>query len=86
MDMTDKQWQAIEPLIPHPSQRVDRRGRPRRGDRQVLDAILWVVRIGSPWKDLPNRYPPYQTCHRRFLEWKRSGVLDRILHQLAQNP
>lgn len=86
MDMTDEQWQMVEPLIPHPSQCVGGRGRPRRGDRQVLNAILWILRTGSLWKDLPNQYPPYQTCHRRFLEWKQSGVLASILYQLAQNP
>lgn len=86
MDLTDSQWQMIEPLLPHPPRRADGRGRPRRDDRQVLNAILWVLRTGAPWKDLPREYPPYQTCHRRFLEWKRSGVLGRILHNLAQNP
>jgi hypothetical protein len=51
----------------------------------VLNGILWVLRAGAPWADLPGRYPPYQTCHRRFQKWEREGVLDRILHALAKH-
>lgn len=86
LDLTDSQWQMVAPLLPCPPCRADGRGRPRRDDRQVLNAILWVLRTGAPWKGLPNQYPPYQTCHRRFLQWKRAGVMDAILHTLAQNP
>ncbi len=85
MDMTDAQWAIIEPLIRKPRRRKDRRGRPWREPRQVLGGILWVLRSGAPWKDLPERYPPYQTCHRRFQGWCRDGTLKRVLHALAQD-
>lgn len=62
-----------------------RGGRPWRDPRDVLHGILWVLRIGAPWADLPGRYPPYQTCHRRFQKWEREGVLDRILRSLAEH-
>ncbi|MCB0261962.1 MAG: transposase, partial [Calditrichaeota bacterium] len=45
----------------------------------------WVLRTGAPWKDLPDRYPPYQTCHRRFQEWDSAGVMDTILEALARD-
>lgn len=82
MEMSDEQWQMVEVLIPRPAGK----GRPRHDDRQVLSGILWVLRTGEPWKNLPSRYPPYQTCHRRFQEWKHQGVLNRILETLARNP
>jgi transposase len=66
MDLTDEQWDLLEPLIPQPPRRKDGRGRPWRDPRDVLNGILWILRTGAPWKDLPERYPPYQTCHRRF--------------------
>lgn len=66
MDLTDEQWEVLEPLIPNPPRRADGRGRPWRDSRDVLNGILWVLRTGAPWHDLPERYPPYQTCHRRF--------------------
>ncbi len=85
MDLTDAQWSFIEPLIPSPPHRPDRRGRPWRDPRDVLNGILWILRTGAPWKDLPERYPPYQTCHRRFQQWCRDGTIERVLHGLAQD-
>ncbi len=85
MDLTEEQWRVLEPLLPQPRVRVDRRGRPWRDPRDVLNGILWVLRTGAPWKDLPERYPPYQTCHRRFQSWVRSGVLRKVLLCLSED-
>ena len=79
MDLTDEQWEVLESLIPDPPQREDGRGRPWRNPRDVLNGILWILRTGAPWKDLPKRYPPYQTCHRRFQKWIEEGVLGSVL-------
>ena len=57
MDLKDDQWAVIAPLIPKPEVRADGRGRPWREDRQVLSGILWVLRTGAPWQDVPERYP-----------------------------
>ena len=65
MDLTDEQWLVLGPLLPDPPKRADGRGRPWRDAREVLNGVLWVLRTGAPWRDLPRRYPPYQTCHRR---------------------
>ena len=73
MDLTDAQWTRLAPVVPKPKTRPDGRGRPWRDPRDVLNGILWVLRTGAPWKDLPDRYPPYQTCHRRFQLWARGG-------------
>src|SRR4249920_3709805 len=51
--------------------------------RAVMNGVLWILRTGAPWADLPPRYPPYQTCHRRFQLWQKSGRLDRLLERLA---
>ena len=85
MDLTDEQWQLLEPLIPKPPRRSDGRGRPWRDARDVLNGILWVLRTGAPWKDLPERYPPYQTCHRRFQQWAQDGTVEKILRALAED-
>lgn len=66
---------------------LDRRcgmGRPRKDPRDVLNGVLWVLRTGAQWADLPGRYPPYQTCHRYFQEWCREGTIKKILHTLAE--
>ena len=85
MDLTEEQWEVLEPLVPNPPRREDGRGRPWRDPRDVLNGILWILRTGAPWKDLPERYPPYQTCHRRFQRWIEEGVLGGVLEALAQD-
>jgi transposase len=84
MDLTEAQWQVLKPLLT-PKRRPDGRGRPWRDARAVLNGILWILRTGAPWHDLPDRYPPYQTCHRRFQQWQRDGTLTRLLHTLAED-
>jgi transposase len=82
-DLTDVQWKMMDDLIPEPMRRRDGRGRPWKNRRAVLNGILWVLRTGAPWADVPERYPSYQTCHRRFQRWVRSGVMKGILETLA---
>ena len=80
-DLTDVQWERIRPLVEFGQRRrADNRGRPWRDARQMLNGVLWVLRTGAPWHDLPA-----QTCHRRFQHWQRSGVLDGILWALAED-
>src|SRR5262245_16582604 len=84
-ELTDKQWAILEPLIPTPARREDGRGRPWRENREVLNGILWILRSGARWKDMPERFPPFQTCHRRFQQWVRNGTLRKILETLAED-
>ena len=85
MDLTDAQWELLAPLLPKYRRRKDGRGRPRQDLRAVWNGVLWILRTGAQWADLPDRYPPYQTCHRYFQEWSRDGPLKRILHALAED-
>jgi transposase len=82
-DLSDEQWKVLNRLIPKPKRRSDGRGRPWKNSRSVLNGILWVLRTGAPWADLPEAYPSFQTCHRRFQQWVRSGVMREILEALA---
>jgi len=69
-DLTDEQSKILDPLIPKPRTRSDGRGRPWKSRRSVVNGILWVLRTGAPWADLPDRYPSFQTCHRRHKDLK----------------
>jgi transposase len=85
MELTNEQWKIIEPLLPPSQKKPEGKGRPLRDNREILNGILWILRTGAPWKDLPGRYPPYQTCHRRFQFWVQHGVFDKILITLAKD-
>jgi transposase len=85
-ELTDEQWAILGPLIPKPALRADGRGRPiTHSDRAVLNGILWVLRTGAAWADLPERFPSGSTCFRRFSRWVRQGVLQAILEALARD-
>jgi transposase len=84
MHLNDAQWEVVKPLLREKT-RSDGRGRPWREARAVLDGVLWILRTGARWQDLPGEYPPYQTCHRRFQQWVREGRLERILRTLADD-
>ena len=84
-DLTDSQWAVLNPLIPEPSRRKDGRGPPWKDRRAALNGILWILRAGAPWSDLPDRYPPYQTCHRRFQQWVGSGILMGVMEALTKD-
>ena len=84
-ELTDEQWAVIEPLIPEPPRRDDGRGRPWKDTREVMNGVLWILRSGARWQDLPERFPPYQTYHRRFQQWPRDGTLRVVLEALAED-
>ncbi len=74
-ELTDKVWAQIAPLLP----KNGRRGGRWRNHREVVNGILWKLRIGAPWRDLPERYGPWQTCYDRFVRWRRDGTWDHLL-------
>src|SRR5579862_920660 len=84
MDISDDQWEVLKPVLEEP-RRPYGRGRQWKNARQVLNGVLWILRTGAPWEDLPDRYPPYQTCHRRFQRWQEDGRLELILCVLAED-
>ncbi|ACE84721.1 IS5 family transposase, orfA [Cellvibrio japonicus Ueda107] len=82
MELTQQQWEMVKPYLPQHDVIQQGKGRPRVDSRHILEGILWVLRTGAPWKDMPSRYPSYQTCHRRYQEWVENGVLENILRGL----
>lgn len=82
--LSDAEWARIAPLLPERERRRTgpRGGRPYADPRAVLEGVLWVLVTGARWKDLPDCYPPHQTCHRRFLAWCRDGLFERLLREL----
>lgn len=79
--LTDAEWIRLEPLLPG----VGGRGRPSRPHRIMLEAMLWILRTGAPWRDLPLEYGSWQTVYTRFSRWSQKDVLKRIFETLAQD-
>ena len=71
--LSDAQWEEIGPLLPRPGKHRHG-GRPRADDRKGLEGILWILRSGARWQDLPERYPHPSTCWRRLRDWEEQGV------------
>jgi transposase len=78
-DLTDRQWERLEPLLPPERPHT---GRPNDDHRRIVNGILWVLRTGAPWRDLPERYGPVGTVSSRFYRWREAGVWDRVLAAL----
>jgi transposase len=76
--LTDEQWDRVRDLFPEPA----RTGRPPADRRMIVDGILWILRTGSPWRDLPEEFGPWQTAWRLFDQWNNDGTLQAILTRL----
>jgi transposase len=78
-ELSDEQWQRLEALLPAQKPKT---GRPNLDHRQVVNGILWVLRTGAPWRDMPERYGSWSTVASRFYRWREAGIWDRIWSQL----
>ena len=76
-ELTDEQWALIEPVVPRTTT-----GRPLKDPRGMLNGMFWVLRSGAPWRDLPERFGPWQTVYHHFNSWRRRKIFERILQAL----
>ena len=81
--LSDEQWALVSDLFRDPPP-DPRGGRPRADARRCLEGILWVLRSGSRWKDLPRCFPSYVTCWRRFVDWSADGIWDKAWRKLVE--
>ena len=78
-ELTDEQWNRLEPLLPSQKPEI---GRPRESHRRMINGILWILKTGAPWRDLPDRYGPWQTVYGRFNQWRKDGLWQRLFQRL----
>ncbi len=82
-DLTDAQWERLEPLLPpQRPPKGSKGGRPAVGHRQIINGLLWLDRSGARWRDMPERYGPWQTLATRFYRWQKQGIWQRSLETL----
>lgn len=80
-DLTDKQWQKLQPLLPPQKAHT---GQPAQDHRRIFNGILWLHRTGAPWRDIPERYGKHSTISSRFYRWRAEGLWQRIWENLMQ--
>lgn len=79
-DLTDAQWVVLEPILESALPGAEKPGRPPKwSKRQLIDGIRWRVRAGTPWRDVPAEYGPWQTVYGLFRRWQRNGTWARLL-------
>ena len=81
--LSDEQWERIAPLI---IGRPDQKGSTGRDNRMFVEGVLWIVRTGSPWRDLHEVFGDWNTVFRRFSRWSAKGVWWRIFEALSDDP
>jgi len=81
--LSDAQWERIAPLLPG---KDGDPGRSSRDNRLFVEAVLWLVRVGAPWRDLPPRFGKWGTVWKRFRRWAEKGVFERIFEVLSGDP
>jgi transposase len=82
-DMVDALYAKLEPRSPGGKGKV---GRPAENNRKFLNAVLWILRTGAPWRDLPPEYGDWKNVHRRFCRWRDNGVWENLLDVLREEP
>ena len=82
-ELTNVQWGRIAPLL---AGKASDPGRTGSDNRLFVNAVLWIIRSGARWHDLPERYGKYKTVHKRFTRWAKSGVWERVFASLTSDP
>lgn len=80
-ELSDEEWERIKDLLP--SDKHERQGRPPKPNRDMLNAILWIARSGAAWRDMPDRYGPWETVYTRFKKWNEQKVFEEIFSILS---
>ena len=81
-ELSDEQWERISILLPAERGAM---GPPSKSHRVMVNAMLWIVRTGAPWRDLPERFGPWKSVYTRFSRWQRRGVWQRVFETIASD-
>ena len=81
-ELSDRQWELIAPLLPPERGRW---ARPAKDNRLMVNGILWILRTGAPWRDLPSQYGPWNSIYTRFSCWSKVGIWEQVLEVLSQD-
>lgn len=80
-ELKKEQWDRIKQMLP--PEETGKRERPHKDNRTMLNGMLWIVRSGAQWRELPEAYGPWQSVYARFAKWRDDGTLERVFHTLS---
>ena len=80
-ELTDEEWSKVKDLLP--PERTGGKGKPRKDNRMMLNAMVWLARSGAPWRDLPERYGSWKSVYTRFRKWVDDGILENVFKTFA---
>lgn len=85
--LSNEQWKVLEPYFPKKKETTAKGGRPGHSTRDILDGVLWVLRVGARWNDLPTPkgFPSGTTCYRHFRKWVEDGIFDKVIRALIDD-
>ena len=78
-----EQWKRIQPMLP--PEYTGKKGRPRKDNRTMLNGMLWMNHSGAQWRQLPERYGPWQSVYARFAKWRDEGIWEKIFSELTKD-
>ena len=81
-EITNEQWKRIENLLPQPH---IGKGRPAKDNRTMLNGMMWIARSGAQWRELPEKYGPWQTVYSKYRKWNDEGVLEKVFRALSED-
>ena len=82
-DISDRVWRLLEPHLPG---RRGAWGRVAHDNRRFINAVIWILRTGAPWRDLPAEYGGWKNTHRRFCRWRDKGIWEKLFNLFVQDP
>ena len=82
-DISDRMWELLEPHLPG---RRGAWGRVALDNRRFINAVIWILRTGAPWRDLPSEYGDWKNTHRRFCRWRDKGIWEKLFNMFVQDP
>jgi transposase len=81
-NLNDYQWDRIKKFFPDQNSKIF--GRPSKDHRVMIDAMIWILRTGAPWRDLPAEFGSWKSVYTRFRRWRVSGLFEKILNAVSE--
>ena len=81
--LSDDEWNRIKDLLP--AERTGKKGRPAKDNRMIVNAVMWLLHTGAPWRDIPEEYGSWNSVYTRFRRWRERGIWEKVFSSLSKD-